>query len=128
MTADEIGQVLGKAATDEEVEHLGCMKVDVEVTHRRPAYSDRYSNTYSLKVISGVEFQRRRNEGRDIRYAHKGGETLVIIRTVEGNGFVVGHAECSEDDNFDRRRGIQIALGRALRNFDKHGWIRATHG
>lgn len=50
----------------------------------------------------------------------KGGSTEVLITYPPQEGIgtcsVVGIAECSPKDNFDRKRGVRIALGRALKN------------
>jgi hypothetical protein len=43
----------------------------------------------------------------------KGGSTEVIIDTPTGERFH-GLATCSTEDNYDKKLGIRIALGRAL--------------
>lgn len=47
----------------------------------------------------------------------KGGATEVLVTTPGEFPMtsVVGVAECSPQDNFDRKRGVRIALGRALK-------------
>ena len=42
-----------------------------------------------------------------------GGKTEIEITAPDGTEFR-GSAECSKKDNFNRKRGIQIALGRAM--------------
>lgn len=47
--------------------------------------------------------------------AAKGGMTLVDVVDGEGNVLAQGAAPCSKKDNYDRRKGRTIALGRALK-------------
>lgn len=43
-----------------------------------------------------------------------GGHTEVIIYDSNGNFLTDGKARCSDKDNYDKKRGVRIALGRAL--------------
>jgi len=45
--------------------------------------------------------------------SERGGRTIVQVRTPEGQE-LEGVAVCSTKDNFNRRMGVKIALGRAL--------------
>lgn len=45
--------------------------------------------------------------------ANKGGQTLVKVTTPTGQ-VLVGIAACSDKDNFNKKLGVNIALGRAL--------------
>ena len=45
--------------------------------------------------------------------AERGGKTVVQVRTPEGDE-LEGTALCSTLDNYNRRLGLKIALGRAL--------------
>ena len=42
----------------------------------------------------------------------KGGSTQVIIDTPNGDRFV-GTSKCSEQDNYNKKLGVRIALGRS---------------
>lgn len=46
----------------------------------------------------------------------KGGATQVIIDSPDGQHFE-GKAKCSDNDNYDKKLGIRIALGRAGLNY-----------
>lgn len=48
----------------------------------------------------------------------KGGTTIVEIRDFNQNLVSKGTAKCSPKDNYNKKRGVQIALGKAWkRNF-----------
>jgi hypothetical protein len=53
------------------------------------------------------------NEGRS-RVYEKGGSTKIDIYNKEGNLLCSGLAICSLKDNYDKKMGVRIALGRAL--------------
>lgn len=67
-----------------------------------------------------------RQSGYKVRVCHQrekngeelspwGGITKVEITTPEGNN-IAGEAKCSSKDNYNKKIGIQIALGRAFKN------------
>ena len=45
----------------------------------------------------------------------KGGKTVVEVRTPDGKE-IKGEAICSPEDNYNKKIGVRIALGRALKN------------
>lgn len=45
--------------------------------------------------------------------SNKGGQTLVRVTTPTGQ-VLVGIAACSDKDNFNKKLGVNIALGRAM--------------
>jgi hypothetical protein len=45
----------------------------------------------------------------------RGGLTLIEITTPDGTD-LKGEALCSKRDNYDKKKGVKIALGRALKN------------
>lgn len=49
----------------------------------------------------------------------KGGNTEVGIYNKQFNLLANGVAKCSKRDNYNRKLGLQIALGRAWKNFTK---------
>jgi hypothetical protein len=44
----------------------------------------------------------------------RGGKTVVEVTTPEG-ATLVGMSRCSRKENFDKRLGVRIALGRAMK-------------
>ncbi len=54
-------------------------------------------------------------EKGDVNMDTKGGKTTVEIACPNGQT-LVGEALCSKNDNFNRKRGLYIAVARALRS------------
>ena len=69
----------------------------VRVIHDRP----RYQNPKSMRLTSFGP------------YKEKGGTTEIQITTPEGID-VSGKSKCSPKDNYNKKLGVRIALGRAL--------------
>lgn len=61
-----------------------------------------------------------RMSGYEKRLSSKGGDTRIEITTPDKQTTVVGIAKCSLQDSFDRKLGNQIALGRALTEFEEN--------
>lgn len=55
---------------------------------------------------------RKKNAGSPVP---RGGLTHIEITLPNGEN-VVGEAKCAEIDNYNKKIGVQIALGRALKN------------
>lgn len=47
----------------------------------------------------------------------RGGKTVVEVTTPDGNNFV-GISRCSRKENFNKRLGVMIALGRAMKQHE----------
>lgn len=73
--------------------------------------------------------QELRNAGYKVRVLHsrrdtfdgyrpKGGFTRVVIDSPYGEHFE-GEAKCSDKDNYNKKLGVRIALGRCGLNFSK---------
>lgn len=56
---------------------------------------------------------RRRDERTLTQVDCKGGETVIQITTPDGQD-LEGRAKCSDKERYNKRVGVQIALGRAL--------------
>lgn len=72
------------------------------------------------------DVERLRKSGFKVRVKHyrlmnldgikaRGGKTVVEVTTPEGET-LVGMARCSRNENFNKRLGVRIALGRAFKN------------
>ncbi len=61
-----------------------------------------------------VRVMHMRNKS-DVGYDPHGGTTRVEITTPEGKE-LVGEARCSNQDNYSKKIGVAIALGRAFKN------------
>ncbi len=91
--------------TVKELRRQGCK---VRINHLR--YYDRYNgdpiNKHTAELLKlGGDFK---------KVKPRGGITKVEIDFPTGDS-VVGEAVCSKEDNYDKKLGIQIALGRALK-------------
>lgn len=71
------------------------------------------NNGYKVKVLH------YRNPSTTALYSPKGGKTRLIIDSPTGEHFE-GEAICSKKDNYNKRLGIQIALGRSGVLFCEH--------
>lgn len=92
----------------------------VDVQHERPLES----KTVPGRPLGGklyTEFDRKKNNqrlhGATYQFLGKGGITTVELRSPNGSIFR-GEARVHPNDNFNRRRGLRIALGRALKSVD----------
>lgn len=75
---------------------------------------------YRIKVLhSRREAWDEENGVIDRRYHEKGGSTEVRIFSDSNKWITTGNSVCSIKDNYDRKQGVRIALGRAL---DKIPW------
>jgi len=52
-------------------------------------------------------------DGEYLEVSARGGKTRIEVRTPSGEE-LVGEAVCSKEDNWNRKMGNEIALGRAL--------------
>ena len=77
---------------------------------RRSGYKVRVLHTRALKKVKKI--------GGDFsELSPKGGLTRIEITTPAGEN-TYGEAVCSKEDNWDRKRGNNIALGRALQQLE----------
>lgn len=83
------------------VKELRSMGYKVRVLHfRKP----------SVFKIDGAKFEDHHNP------SPKGGATKLIIDSPDGQHFE-GESKCSDSDNYNKKLGIRIALGRAGLNY-----------
>ena len=96
------------------VANLRRMGLKVGVSHLR-------DYTISVPVKNGDLKRTKARLIKDKKFETKlevcprGGLTTVTITGLNG-ATVTGVAECSKQDNFNRRRGIKIAIHRAIKN------------
>jgi hypothetical protein len=88
------------------VDHLKENRMTVEQL-RKSGYKVRVIHTRRGKTTQ------RMDGGMIQTVSERGGMTVVQVRTPEGEE-LEGVALCSAKDNFNRRMGVRIALGRAL--------------
>lgn len=97
------------------------MKTSVEVL-RQNGYKVRVQHKRAFKGLTDVmtrgKFEEvKTSEAQDWAYQNwvspKGGETVVQITTPTGEN-LEGVARCSKSDPYNRKKGLLIALGRAL--------------
>lgn len=69
-------------------------------------------NGYKVRVIHG------RITGSNGQISPRGGTTVIELTNPKGKT-VIAKAECSKKDNWNRKVGNQIALGRAFEALDK---------
>lgn len=104
--------VLGRAATTAQLERLAELLpvADVQVTHFRWYSPGRLARAIlrDAKTIGRM----RRSLQKPYPVLPGGGATIVEITS--GEIRIEGKAECSDADNYCRRRGIEIAFGRAM--------------
>lgn len=69
---------------------------------------------YKVRVLhSRLKTYTKKMDGESFEYSAKGGNTTIEITTPEGLN-IIGTAQCSMVDNWNRKIGNQIALGRAI--------------
>jgi hypothetical protein len=63
-------------------------------------------------------FLRNRLDGTSSEVSAKGGQTEIQLTSPDGEFNVCGKSICSEEDNYDRKVGNAIALGRAWKKYE----------
>jgi len=79
---------------------------------RRAGFKVRVIHTRNYKKVQKID-------GYYYELLAKGGTTTIQITSSDKQSDVEGIAACSIEDNFDRKLGNSIALGRALIKFDQ---------
>lgn len=93
------------------IQDLKLMGLKVRAAHLRH-YSDKCFTTSPMtkEQAAGGGF----NSSQPLT---KGGVTLVEIFNVKEQKVAEGSAVCSKEDNYNKKLGMRIALGRALKDF-----------
>lgn len=72
---------------------------------------------YKVRVLHTRSYiSRQRIGGISKELSNFGGYTKIEVTTPDQSSTVVGESKCSPKENFNRRLGNSIALGRALSN------------
>lgn len=95
-----------------KIEDLKEIGYEVEVTHLRWVHGDEGP----LEIPIPTAYVEPHEE-----IIPNGGVTVVDIFDKEGNVLSTGIAHCSIEDNFNKRIGRQLALGRAIYQLDLKG-------
>lgn len=105
------------------VEQLRKAGYKVRVTHSRTYVTDEFF--YQQYCLSKYRLFEKLSSLRPDEYIigplEYGGETFVEVTSPDGKINSQGIATCSIKDHFNRRRGLHIALSRALKNFPLEG-------
>ena len=80
---------------------------------RQSGYKVRVIHKREYTYTSGPFFTDKTIK-KESRMNEKGGYTFVEIRTPDEKEYF-GEAKCSDLDNYNKKVGVQIALGRALK-------------
>ena len=102
--------------TKSVIDNLKSEGCEVKVLHERTVSGAKYEASKPVKMLKEL----------NVTPFCKGGKTFVFIKNKEG--MFSGMAECSLEDNFNKKRGVQIALGRALKNFKKNNSVEQIIG
>ena len=97
----------------ETVESLRKKGYKVKVYHLRKFIPACLPNTWSMKDY--YELKLTVTLQQIWKLSCCGGATTVVI-CGKDNGMYFGHAYCSDKDNYDKKIGVKIALGRALKS------------
>lgn len=90
----------------EVIEELRKSGYKVRIHHRRKYEA-------KIKVID-IDVKGRQSYEVTERILPRGGETVVELTTPDGE-VLVGDSVCCEKDFFNKKMGVKIALGRALK-------------
>lgn len=100
-----------------------------EITHLRYAYHGKYQG---LDFVSGPDTLKNLDENGNHTVYPRGGKTVCQIFDDEGQLLASAAANCSLNDNYNKRLGRMIAEGRAKAALAKkmHGdnWRKVLNG
>lgn len=99
--------------TAKAIEELRQSGFRVKIQHRRPLLGAEH-----IKVTKWELDEYNDGDGLGDIFSIYGGETIVKIIIINDEELQIeytGISECSKKDRFNRKLGLQIALGRALK-------------
>lgn len=70
-----------------------------------------------VRVFHHRLLQKDEEDERGYSFSPRGGRTEVLIKPINNPDMpmIISHAFCSNKDNYNKKLGVQIALGRALK-------------
>jgi len=77
------------------------------------------NNGYKVRVHHHRKMTRTL-DGSSMVACARGGRTVIEVTTPDGTN-LVGSSRCSRKENFNKRLGVKIALGRALKGANNVG-------
>jgi hypothetical protein len=87
----------------------------------QPTIKDLRQAGYKVRVLhTRQNWIKARATGHSIELNARGGSTTIEVTTPDGKHNVVGKSVCSMEDNFNRKLGNSIALGRALQQLEQY--------
>lgn len=101
------------------IDALAAIGLTMHVKHERPILIG--EEDVGLGTRAELEGLRSRYQRQDVRFGPKGGVTTVVLKDAAGAEVARRFAYCRPDDErgtgdqFNRRLGTRIALGRALK-------------
>lgn len=96
------------------VKSLRQSGVKVRVNHRR-----RYFDPVNKRWTFLTKYERSISKLPDYVKMHEKGGTTEVTVTINGNKDFQSIAECSKKEAYNRRRGVEIAIGRILNDVNE---------
>ncbi len=111
---DYASRVLGRGATEAQLERIAELKLRPTVLHKRPLVDP--TNGISGALVSTAVMRAVRSVHPRVGFAPSGGVTRVSLHGEHPTGpiSVEASATCHSADSFMKHVGIQLALQRAL--------------
>ena len=87
----------------------------------QPTIKDLRQKGYKVRVIhTRLHKTVQKIMGEALEISARGGSTIIEVTTPDKKRNVIGESVCSVEDNFNRKVGNAIALGRALRKLESN--------
>ena len=85
----------------------------------QPTIKDLRRQGYKVRVMHARHYvTKQKISGTVLDLSARGGSTTIEVTTPDKKHDVIGKSVCSVEDNFNRKLGNSIALGRALQQLE----------
>jgi hypothetical protein len=85
----------------------------------QPTIKELRQKGYKVRVMHSRHYDTKHKvSGTVLELSARGGSTTIELTTPDKQHSVFGKAVCSNQDNFNRKTGNSIAIGRALKELD----------